>query len=71
MATGMTRKASLSNMRSWSEPRRPPQDHVHAAHPGAGGDLEHARPLLANARLGLPHGKLRYCSSAVSTGASI
>jgi len=28
MATGMTRKASLSNMRSWSEPRRPPHDHV-------------------------------------------
>jgi hypothetical protein len=34
-------------MRSWSEPDRAPRQHVHAAHRGAGGDLEHARPLKA------------------------
>jgi hypothetical protein len=43
----MTLKAWLSNMRSWSEPDLAPHDHVYAAHPGAGGDLEHARPLKA------------------------
>jgi hypothetical protein len=34
------RKASLSSTRSWSEPDRPPHDHVHAADSGAGDHLE-------------------------------